>query len=93
MSPETKRRLFIAALACARLALQSKPSAAISLQLELACASDYYAYCSKYDPSSSQTRSCMRANGEHLSKRCVNALVAAGEVSKSEAEGGRQARK
>jgi hypothetical protein len=26
----------------------------------------------------------MRANGHRLSKRCVNALVAAGEVSKRE---------
>lgn len=93
MSPEFKRRLFIAGLACAKLALQSTSSSAFSLQLELACASDYYAYCSKYDPSSAQTRTCMRVNGEQLSKRCVNALVAAGEISKSEAEGGKSGRK
>jgi hypothetical protein len=28
----------------------------------------------------------MRANGHKLSKRCVNALVSAGEVSKAEVE-------
>lgn len=93
MSPQTKRRLVGAALACAKLALQSTPSAAFSWQLELACASDYYAYCSKYDPSSAQTRTCMRVNGEQLSKRCVNALVAEGEVSKNEAEGRKPGRK
>ena len=93
MSPQTQRRLFAAALACARLALQTTPSSAVSLQLELACASDYYAYCSKYDPSSAQTRSCMRANGQQLSQRCINALVAAGEVSKAEVESRQSAKK
>ena len=52
----------------------------------MACASDYYAYCSKHDPDSPGVRSCMRTNGSRLSKSCINALVAAGEVSKSEIE-------
>ena len=54
--------------------------------VEVACAADYFAYCSKHDPDSPAVRSCMRRNGTKLSQRCVNALVAAGEVSKSEVE-------
>ncbi|MFT3730760.1 MAG: hypothetical protein QM780_04930 [Hyphomicrobium sp.] len=57
---------------------------AISLKVQLACATDYYAHCSAYSPFGPQVRSCMRAVGNSLSKRCVDALVAAGEVSAGE---------
>lgn len=57
---------------------------AISLRVQIACASDYYAHCSAYSPTSTEVRSCMRAVGNALSKRCVDALVAAGEVSSKE---------
>jgi hypothetical protein len=57
---------------------------AVSLGVQLACATDYYAHCSAYSPDSPQVRSCMRAVGNGLSKRCVSALVAAGEVSAAE---------
>jgi hypothetical protein len=50
----------------------------------MACASDYYAYCSQHDPDGPGVRRCMRANGLKLSNSCVSALVAAGEVSKEE---------
>ena len=46
------------------------------------------AYCSAYDENSAKGRQCMRAIGAKLSQGCVNALVAAGEVSKGEATGG-----
>ncbi|MFA5958408.1 hypothetical protein [Hyphomicrobium sp.] len=57
---------------------------ALSLKVQMACASDYYAHCSSYSPYGSQVRSCMRGVGAGLSKRCVDALVAAGEVSAKE---------
>jgi hypothetical protein len=57
---------------------------AVSLGVQLACATDYYAHCSAYSPDSPQVRSCMRAVGNGLSKRCIRALVAAGEVSAAE---------
>lgn len=60
--------------------------AAAGPSVEVACASDYFAYCSKHDPDSPAVRTCMRKNGNRLSQRCVNALVAAGEVSKSDVE-------
>ena len=65
------------------VAMHSSQASAASLAVQLACASDYFAYCSKHDPDSAGTRTCMRANGHKLSKRCVSALVAAGEVSKA----------
>lgn len=66
-------------------ALASQASA-VSLGVKLACASDYYSYCSQHSPGSTGVRQCMRAHGSQLSKRCVNALIAAGEVSKAEVE-------
>lgn len=59
-------------------------SQAASASVESACASDYFAYCSKHDPDSSATRTCMRSNASRLSDRCVKALVADGEVAKGD---------
>jgi hypothetical protein len=59
-------------------------AAAVSAQVRHACAGDYFNNCSSFAPESAQTRRCMRAVGYRLSKGCVRALVAAGEVSKAE---------
>jgi hypothetical protein len=80
----TTFRLVAAGLAISTVAIHSKQVSAASLAVQLACASDYYAYCSKHDPDGPATRACMNANGAKLSNRCVNALVAAGEISKAE---------
>lgn len=61
-------------------------ASAVSLSVKMACASDYYSYCSQHNPGSPGVRQCMRANGPQLSKRCINALVGAGEVSKAEVD-------
>lgn len=45
-----------------------------------ACSSDYFRFCSQYNPDSSQTRACMRANGRSLSSGCVHALIDAGVI-------------
>lgn len=76
----------IAALTLALIgaATTASDAFAVSLGVQLACATDYYAHCSAYSPDSPQVRSCMRAVGNGLSKRCVSALVAAGEVSAAE---------
>jgi hypothetical protein len=57
---------------------------AVSARVKMACAGDYFSYCSQHSPSSPAVRQCMRANGLRLSDRCVSALLAAGEVSASE---------
>lgn len=57
---------------------------AVSLRVKLACSRDYYALCSQFSSDSPEVRQCMRAAGEKLSPRCLNALVQAGEVSQEE---------
>ena len=79
-------RLLAAAITLGTVAMHSSQASALSMSVQLACASDYYAHCSSHDPFGSGVKACMRANGLKLSTRCVNALVAAGEVSKSEVE-------
>ena len=59
---------------------------AVGLKTQLNCASDYYAYCSQFPVGSSGVRKCMKDNGPRLSKACVNALIADGEISKAEVE-------
>ncbi|CAA2139903.1 hypothetical protein [Hyphomicrobium sp. ghe19] len=78
------RAVLAPALALASVTLMAGTASAVSLRVQMACASDYYAHCSAYSPNSPQVRSCMRAVGVGLSKGCVDALVAAGEVSVAE---------
>lgn len=80
------RTVIAAAIALTATASITAQASAASLAVELACAADYYSYCSKHDPDGPGVRSCMRANGPKLSSRCIKALVAAGEVSKAEVE-------
>jgi hypothetical protein len=83
-SLKTAKAVLSSAIALAGAAFTANDALAVSLSVQLACATDYYAHCSAYSPDSPQVRSCMRAVGNSLSKRCVNALVAAGEVSAAE---------
>lgn len=71
----------------------SSQAGAVSLGVKLACASDYYSYCSQHPVGSSGVRQCMRSHGPQLSKRCVNALISAGEVSQAEVDRRRAALK
>jgi hypothetical protein len=48
------------------------------------CAADYHKYCGEYGLESAALRVCMDKNGHSLSKGCVNALIASGEVSQAE---------
>lgn len=84
-APASLRRLA-ATIALATTVAATTQASAASLAVQLACAADYYTYCSKHDPNGPGVRTCMNSNGHKLSKRCVNALVAAGEVSKTEVE-------
>jgi hypothetical protein len=79
------RTILVAAVALGSFAVASQAGAA-SLAVKMACASDYYAHCSQHTPDSPGVRKCMRSVGKNLSSRCINALVAAGEVSKSVVE-------
>ena len=78
------RAVATSAFALIGAATTASDAFAVSLGVQLACATDYFAHCSAYSPDSPQVRSCMRAVGNGLSRRCVRALVAAGEVSAAE---------
>jgi hypothetical protein len=77
-------RAVAVALALGAGLLPASQAGAVSAGVRYACAGDYLAHCSSYAPDSAETRKCMRAVGYQLSKGCINALVSAGEVSKSE---------
>ena len=51
-----------------------------------ACVKDYKAHCGEYGIETEALRLCMDRAGRQLTKSCVDALVAAGEVSKKEVE-------
>jgi hypothetical protein len=81
----TLQATLAAILLLAALTLAATEAAAVSRAVKFACMSDYFAYCSSYEVGSPALRQCMRNAGAKLSNRCVNALVAAGEVSKADA--------
>ena len=66
------------------LSASSAGANAVGWKTQLNCGSDYYAYCSKFSVGSPELRKCMRANGPMLSKTCINALIADGEISQEE---------
>ena len=74
--------VLISAVAAIALLAHSDDAKAYSPALERACKSDWRRLCSAHSPGSRRLRSCMRANGRRLSRRCINALVRAGEISR-----------
>lgn len=74
----------IAILTAAALVATTGGASALSLKVKLACAGDYYKYCSQHSTSSPGVRQCMRAVGVGLSNGCVNALISVGEISAAE---------
>ena len=57
-------------------------ASAYTARVNTACERDYYRFCAKYSIGTPELRSCMLASRRTLSRRCVDALVAAGEVPK-----------
>jgi hypothetical protein len=55
------------------------------------CRWDYHNYCSEYGIGSPLLNYCFRKNCAKLSKACVNALIQAGDVSKSYVQARRRA--
>jgi hypothetical protein len=74
--------LFCLVLSSSVTAAQHRYSKAV----QKACAKDYKQHCGQYGVETEALRLCMDRAGRRLSKRCVDALVAAGEVSKQEVE-------
>jgi hypothetical protein len=79
----TAIRTILAATIAFGAVAASTEAGATSMAVKMACASDYFAHCSQFDPDSKETRQCMRKVGRSLSQRCLSALVAAGEAPKT----------
>jgi hypothetical protein len=73
---------ILSVLTFAIIAATATQASAVSSSVRSACTGDYLSYCSAHAPNSPGVRRCMRANGPKLSRRCVNALIKAGYVSK-----------
>jgi hypothetical protein len=78
------RAAFIAAVAILVSIVSAPHAGAVNPQVRAACANDYLSNCSAFKPDSAETRKCMRAVGYRLSKGCISALVATGQVSKAD---------
>lgn len=66
-------------------------AAAVDPAVRRACANDYFAHCSMHAPDSPGVRQCMRAVGTRLSKTCISALNAAGEITAADRRRAKQA--
>ncbi len=55
---------------------------AYSKKVEKLCEADYNRFCVQYTPGSTEVRRCFESNRKQLSRKCINALVDAGEVPK-----------
>jgi hypothetical protein len=71
----------VLALAIAMVAGTVQAHAAITQRLKDACRDEYFAFCSAYAVGSEELRQCMNKVQDQLSPRCLQELVAAGEVS------------
>jgi hypothetical protein len=54
--------------------------------VQRACANDYKQHCREYGIESEALRLCMDRAGQKLTKTCLDALIADGEISKQHVE-------
>jgi hypothetical protein len=85
--PPIFRGVFLLAL----VAVPLQSAWAVSAEVRSACRHDYRMYCSAHPVGSSALRQCMRRADKKLSRACVNALVAADEISAKELKRRRRA--
>lgn len=71
----------VSTVAAALLVVAVGPAAtAYSSRINSACERDYYRFCAAYSIGTPELRSCMLASRRALSRRCIDALIAGGEV-------------
>ena len=78
--PVARVRAGAAAIAAILLVAAAPAANAYSQQVNSACEGDYYRFCSAYAVESTQLRRCIEASRRSLTQRCIDALIAAGEV-------------
>ena len=79
-------RTLLAILGLALSAGGASAQHTYSKAVQEACAKDYKAHCGQYGVETEALRLCMDRAGQRLTKSCVDALVADGEVSKQEVD-------
>jgi hypothetical protein len=56
-------------------------SVTVTKAVQDACAWEYVKFCNQYGIGTELLDICFRQNADHLTKACVDALIAAGDVS------------
>jgi hypothetical protein len=79
-------RALIAVLAVAASTSVALAQHTYSKAVQKACAKDYKQHCGQYGVETEALRLCMDKAGQKLTKTCIDALVADGEVSREEVE-------
>lgn len=83
VSPLASRGTAMVLMSLAVLGANVPAAFAYSDKVQQFCKDDYLSFCSAHPIGSTGMRRCMEANGKQLSKRCVNALVDAGEIPRN----------
>jgi len=78
--------LGAAILACSLTSASDAETRKITQAEKKFCAQAYHKYCGEYGLESAALRNCMDRNGRSLPHNCIEALIDAGEVSRSEVE-------
>ena len=78
--------LGAAILACSLTSASDAETRKITQAEKKFCAQAYHKYCGEYGLESAALRNCMHRNGRSLPHNCIEALIDAGEVSRSEVE-------
>ena len=74
--------LLVASIFVASIAGQaSAQSVTVTKAVQDACAWEYNKFCNQYGIGSQLLDICFRQNADHMTKACVDALIAAGDVS------------
>ena len=77
-------RIWALCLTAALVSASTAPARALSWSVQMNCASDYYAYCSKHVAGSAGCHACMNTNRSKLSSACVSALIDDGIIPKTD---------
>ncbi len=82
LGPCSARSAIAIASLVGAFAASATVASAYDEKVEKICGDDYLAYCGKHAPESAETRYCMEAHRDQLTRQCVSALVEAGLVPK-----------
>lgn len=75
------RLLFASAAILGFASSAQAQSVTVSPEVQKQCEWDYHQFCSQYGLGTQLLDICFRQNGPKMSKGCIDALIAAGDVS------------